>query len=280
MNEQVAQARSTVNRAARSDWVERLGRAGLVAKGVLYATIAVLALQVALPGGSGGETAGKEGAIETLSQQPLGTLVLIVLTVGLVGYALWRLTQVVIGNGETDEKKDLALRAGFLARGVIYITLALFTVRLLTGGGGGGGSAEKELTARLLELPFGVALVVLAGLIMIGVGLYQGYEGVTKKFREDLETWRMSPAENRLTTRVGTLGLCARAVVFTLIGIFLIRAALDFDPNQAVGIDGALAALAQSGPGQWLLGLVALGLLAYAVYCFAEARYGRIRQLD
>lgn len=279
MNEQVAQARNTVHSAAQSEWVERLGRAGLVAKGVLYGTIAVLSLQVAFPGGGGGETTGKEGAIKTLAEQPLGTFVLVVLTIGLIGYALWRLVQAVVGNGETDEKKDAALRAGFLARGLLYISLAVFTVRVVLGAGA-EKTGEQEVTARLLEMPFGVALVVLAGLIMIGVGLYEGYKGVTKRFREHLQIGRMTPTENRAVTRLGTLGLCARAVVFSLIGIFLIRAAITFNPDEAVGIDGALATVAESGPGPLLLGIVALGLLAYAVYCFAEARYARIRQLD
>lgn len=279
MNEQVAQACNTVHSAAQSEWVERLGRAGLVAKGVLYGTIAVLSLQVAFPGGGGGETTGKEGAIKTLAEQPLGTFVLVVLTIGLIGYALWRLVQAVVGNGETDEKKDAALRAGFLARGLLYISLAVFTVRVVLGAGA-EKTGEQEVTARLLEMPFGVALVVLAGLIMIGVGLYEGYKGVTKRFREHLQIGRMTPTENRAVTRLGTLGLCARAVVFSLIGIFLIRAAITFNPDEAVGIDGALATVAESGPGPLLLGIVALGLLAYAVYCFAEARYARIRQLD
>ncbi len=281
MSGQVANARGAANRAARSEWVERLGRAGLVAKGVLYATIAILSLQVAFPGGGGGETAGKEGAIHTLAEQPFGTVVLVVLAVGLAGYAIWRLVQAAIGTGEPDERKELAKRVASGVRGLIYIALCVFTVRLLTGSGGGGGQgAEQELTARVLTLPFGVALVVLAGLVMLGVAAYEGYKGVTRKFREHLQIARMSPTENVWVTRLGTAGLCARAVVFALIGFFLIRAALAFNPDEAVGLDGALQTLAETGPGPWLLGIVAAGLLAYAVFCFAQARYARIRQLD
>lgn len=274
-------ARGQAVQAANSEWVERLGRAGLVAKGVLYATIAILALQVAFPGGSGGETTGQEGAIQSLAGQPFGKVILAVLAVGLAGYAIWRLTQALVGSAKEDGAKEAVLRASWVIRGLIYASFAVLTVRILIGSGGGGGQGgEQELTARLLGLPLGVALVVLVGLIVIATGLYQGYKGVTRKFREDFDTGRMSRAEDQAVTRLGTLGLLARAVVFVLIGVFFIRAALAFDPAQARGLDGALAQLAGSPAGPWLLGLVALGLLAYAALCFAQARYARIRQLD
>lgn len=262
--------------AARSEWVERLGRAGLLAKGVLYVTIAVLALQVAL--GSGGQTVGQQGALRTLAGQPFGTLLLVLLTIGLAGYAVWRLAQGFLDEtaGE-DGAKALALRASYFARGVFYAGLAVLTLRLLAGSGGGAGG-DGQTAGRLLGLPFGRALVILAGIVAIAVGLYQGYTGLRKKFREDLRTAQMTAAEDRWVTRLGMLGHAARAVVFTLIGVFLLRAAVQFDPNQPVGLDAALGRLAQTSQGPWLLGVVAAGLLAYGVFAFALARYGRIRQ--
>jgi len=122
--------------------------------------------------------------------------------------------------------------------------------------------------------------VVLLGLIVAAVGLYHGYRGITKDFVKDLQTGAMPLARRRGIVRLGVVGLCARAVVFTLIGVFLIRAALAYDPDAAVGLDGALAALAGTAAGPALLGLVAAGLLAYGAFCFAQARYGRIRQMD
>jgi fumarate reductase subunit D len=273
-------ARGQVAQAASSEWVERLGRAGLVAKAILYATIAVLALQVAFPGGSRGETASQEGAISALAEQPLGRVVLVVLAVGLAGYAVWRLTQAVVGSPKEHGAKEAVLRTSWAVRGLIYASFAALTVRILTGSGGGGQGGEQELTARLLALPLGVPLVVLVGLAVVASGLYQGYKGATRKFREDLDTARMSRAEDQAVTRLGMVGLLARGVVFILVGVFFIQAALAFDPNQARGVDGALAQLAGTPVGPWLLGLVALGLLAYAALCLAQARYARIRQLD
>lgn len=166
-----------------------------------------------------------------------------------------------------------------MLRGVFYAGLCVLTVRLLTTSGGGGGG-EQEMTARLLDLPLGQALVVVLGLVVMGVGLYQGYRGITKDFVDELQIGTLPTAQRRGIIRLGVAGLCARAVVFTLIGVFLVRAALAYDPGAAVGLDGALAALAQTPAGPALLGVVAAGLLAYGAFCFAQARYGRIRQMD
>lgn len=267
------------DQAASSDWVERLGRAGLAAKGVLYLTIAVLALQLAIGGGGEGDTVGQQGALRALADQPFGTVILALLAIGLAGYALWRLSQAWLDPGDEDGAKAVAQRASYVVRGVVYAGLCVLTVRLLTGGGGGGGG-EQEATARLLDLPFGQGLVVLLGLVIVGVGLHQGYRGITKDFAKELATGALPPARRQAIIRLGVVGLCARAVVFTLIGAFLIRAAVTYDPNAAVGLDGALAALAGTAAGPALLGVVAAGLLAYGAFCFAQARYGRIRQMD
>lgn len=202
--------------AANSPWIDRLARAGLVAKGVLYAVIAVLAVQVAL-GGDSGESADQQGAIQAVAEQPFGTALLVLLAVGLAGYALWRLAQAVIGPDE-DGAKGIALRVSFVIRAVVYGALCATTVRLLSGSGGGGGSSEDGMTARLLELPFGVALVVAVGVIIIGVGLFQGYTGVSHDFTEDYDVARMSATQRTWAKRVGVAGHLSRMVVFGLAG--------------------------------------------------------------
>ena len=76
--------------------------------------------------------------------------------------------------------------------------------------------------------------------------------------------------------RLGTIGHLARMVVLGLIGIFLIRAAIDYNPNKAVGLDGALAKIVHRSYGPFLLGIVATGLIAFALYSLSDARYRRI----
>lgn len=276
----MADARASARRAASGvsagRTVDRLGRLGLVAKGVLYGVIAVLALQVAF--GVGGDTVSQEGAIQAIARQPFGTLLLVVLALGLAGYALWRFAQAWYDTGTQTGTRGRIQRVSFAVRGVIYTLLAVFTIRLLAGSGGGGGGQD---TGGLLGLPGGRLLVGLLGLIVLGVGAYQGYKAVTREFLHDLDTASMSSTERRLSERLGVLGLAARMVVYGLLGFFLVRAAVQFDPNQPVGLDAALAQLAAGPGGRVALGIVAAGLLAYGVFCIAVlARFGRLRSMD
>jgi Domain of Unknown Function (DUF1206) len=262
-------------RAGRSPWVERLGRLGLVAKGALYAVVGILAIKVALGGRE--ESPDREGALQTIAQQPFGKGLLVLLAVGLAGYALWQLARGLLDReGEGEDPKGLAKRGSALARGIWYGALAVLTAERILSASRGSGSKEQQTTAGVFDLPLGRYLVYGAGLAFLGVGAFNGYRAVTCKFKKKLKTAEMSDAEEGAATGVGVLGHLARAVIFTLIGLFLVRAAWQFDPNEARGLDGALMELAQRSYGGLLLGAVAVGLLAYALYCFVEARYRRI----
>jgi Domain of Unknown Function (DUF1206) len=261
-------------RAGQSPWVERLARGGLVAKAVLYAVIGILAIQVALGGRE--ESPDKGGALRTIAEQPFGKGLLVLLALGLAGYALWRLAQAVVDrDNEGDGLKGLAKRAGHLAKAAWYAVLCGLTVSVLVGGSGGGGS-EQQTTAGVFERPLGRELVYAAGLAFVAAALFNGYRAVTCKFNEKLKTGEMGETEEAAATGVGFLGHLARGVVFGLVGAFLLRAAWQFDPKEARGLDGALLEVAQQPYGGLLLGAVAVGLLAYALYCLVQARYRRI----
>ena len=111
---------------------------------------------------------------------------------------------------------------------------------------------------------------------MLGVALYQGYRAVTHSFLKDSKTEQMSPATRRWIGRIGTVGHLARMVVFGLVGAFLVKAAVDYNPSAAVGLDGALAKVVDRSYGSYLLGIVAAGLVAFALYSLSDARYRRI----
>jgi L-cystine uptake protein TcyP (sodium:dicarboxylate symporter family) len=112
--------------------------------------------------------------------------------------------------------------------------------------------------------------------VMIGVALYLGYRGVTKKFLEDSKTAEMGPRTRQWFSAVGTIGYLARMIVFGLVGIFLVKAAIDFNPKKAVGLDGALASILHRSYGPLALGVVAAGLIAFALYSVSDARYRKI----
>lgn len=268
------QAGQAVRSAVHNNpWVEPLARFGYAARGVVYAVVGLLAIQTAF--GGRGQTTGQEGALQRIAEQ--SRFLLVLMAIGLAGYALWRFVQAVLDpeNKGTDPK-GIAQRGMMVASGIVYSGLAITAARLASGGGGGGGEGSQGFTAELMTKPFGRWLVVLAGLAVIVAGLYQLKQAYTKKFRERLKLQEMNADEERLATRTGQMGLAARGVVFLITGWFLIQAGLHFDPSQARGLGGALETLASQPYGPWLLGLVALGLVAYGAYSFLEARYRRI----
>lgn len=271
----VEQAKQTARDAVRdnSDWIERLGRLGYAAKGVVYAIIGALAIQVAL--GRGGETTDSRGALRAVAAAPFGQALLAALTVGLAGYALWRFVQAFADTeNQGREAKGLARRALYAGIGLIYAGLALSAIRLLRGAG--GETATRSWTARLMAQPLGQWLVGLAGAALIGLGLYQLVKAWRASFQDKLNLAEMSERERRWAVRGGRAGHAARGIVFGIGGLLVINAARHANPAEDGGIDGALRELAAQQHGPWLLGATAAGLLAYAVFCGVEARYRRM----
>jgi hypothetical protein len=261
-----------------SGWYAWLARGGLLAKGASFALVAALAIGVAA--GVGGKTTSREGALETLAQEGWGKVVLTLLALGFAAYAIWRFVQAFAEREKDDDNekgvaKKWGKRAGYIGRGIIYASLAFTTFKLLVGAGGEQSQNAKaqETTSGVLDWPGGRWLVGVAGLCIIGAGLWNGYRGVTKKFEDKWRTGEMSEAERKWGGRAGVAGHLARAVVFTLIGIFVVKAAVEYDPQEAIGLDGALQKLADAAYGPYLLGLTAVGLLCYGLYCLVDARY-------
>ncbi|MEP6892420.1 MAG: DUF1206 domain-containing protein [Gaiellaceae bacterium] len=260
-------AGATVTRSAPFEW---LARAGFVARGLIYVIIGVLALKLAA--GLGGKTTNQQGALRTIAHQPFGRILLLAVAIGLGGYALWRIVRAAVGQ-HGDSALD---RISGLASGLVYAGMCLIAVKLLVGAKPSTTANPHKATAGVFGWPAGTWIVGLVGAVLIGVGLYQGYRGLSKDFLDDSKTEQMSPSGRRWFERIGILGYLARMVVFGLIGVFLIKAAVDFRAKTAIGLDGALAKLAHQPYGHLLLGVVAAGLIAFGVYSLADARYRKI----
>jgi hypothetical protein len=262
-------AQAAARDAADSQAVDRLARVGWAAKGALYGLIGVLAIQI--PAGLGGKTTDQQGAMRTVADETGGTLLLVLLALGFAGYAAWRAVEAASGRGAEGAGK----RLGAAVSGAIHVGLAGAAIALAIGAGS-GSSGPDSVTARVMDLPLGVWLVGAVGVGIVGVGAYNAWEGVSRKFEECLRIGEMAPRERSVVRVMGIAGLVARGVVFALIGAFLVKAAVEFDPKDAIGLDGALAKVANQTYGRWLLALAALGLLCYAAFCVVQARYRRI----
>ena len=251
---------------------EWLSRAGFVARALIYAIIGLLALKVAT--GQGGRLTNQQGALHTVANQPFGKLLLTLVAIGLAGYALWRLVRAALGHGPEGSDSGFD-RIAALGSGLAYGAMCVIAIEILLGANSSGGNTKKT-TAGVLGWPGGTWIVGIAGVAMIGIALYQGYRGVTKKFLDDAKIGEMNPRVKTLIGWLGTTGLLARMIVFGLIGIFLIRASIEYDPRKAVGLDGALAKIVDRPYGPLALGVVAAGLIAFALYSLTDARYRKI----
>jgi hypothetical protein len=263
--------------APAAPWIERLARVGFAAKALLYGIVGVLAFRAAFS--DGGATIGSRGALASLVRHPYGALVLVVIAAGLFGYAAWRLIEAVVDpERRGTSAKGLAVRIGYAGRGVFHAALGVQAIRLALGAGGNSSSdGTEQWTARALDAPFGSWLVIAAGLTVIGYGVYQLYRAWAAKLSKQLNLSRLSSEAGSWLIKVSRFGLGARGVVFGVIGAYLVRAGAAHNANKAADTGEALSAIGQQPLGNWLLAIVAIGLIAYGAYDVVQARYRVIR---
>jgi len=259
-----------------SPWIERLARLGYAAHGVVYLVIGVLAAQAAI--GVGGQPTGTKGALQTILRQPFGQGLLSLVALGLIGYSVWRFVQ-ALKDPEHEGRAAVGLgkRFGYFISGVIHASLSIAAIGMVTRAAwGGSGEEAKGWTARLMSLPWGIWVVGIIGVSILGVGLHQLYRAWRVQLDKELALSHLSGGAREWTVRFGRFGLAARGVVFAIIGISLIVAAVQADPHEVRGLADALQTLRDSSYGPGLLGGVGLGLVAYGLYQLVTARYRRI----
>jgi hypothetical protein len=270
-------AKETIKKVALSPWMKRLARFGYATKGIVYIVVGALATLTAF--GMGGETTDTRGALQEIEMKSFGKVALITVVFGLIGYVLWRWIQALADTeGKGTKLKGIAIRIGYFFSGAVYAGLAFTAAKILFKREEPESSSETQENwiARGMALPFGRTLIVIAGACVIGFGLYQIYKAYKAKFRKRLKLGEMDETKDSWATWSGRVGYAARGVVFCIIGFFVIRAALDFNPTEAKGLDETLEMLAQNYFGAWVLGTVAFGLIAYGFYMLVEARYRRL----
>ncbi|MGD1856853.1 MAG: DUF1206 domain-containing protein [Leptolyngbyaceae cyanobacterium] len=263
-------------------WIRWLARFGYAAKGVVYCSLGILAVQAAL--NTGGETTGSSGALDAIASQPFGQALLLLIGIGLIGYVLWRLVQAFADpEHDSNDWSDIVRRLSYFFSGIAYGSLALTALRLALGSSSDSGQSNSQETfaATLLQQPMGRWFVGAAGALVIGIAFYYFYRAFKAKFRKRLRLYDLSQSARQNLIRLCQFGITARGVVFAIVGGYLIKAAKSANADQARSTEGALEAIEQSSTmGQWLLLLVAVGLVAYGIYMLVQARYRKIGVLS
>lgn len=247
-----------------------VARAGYGARGIVFLMVAGLALFSSFAGGK----ADTKSALETILQQPFGRVWIALIGIGLAGFVAWRLAQSLANaDGQDDDMKGYAIRAALFGSAVTYAGLALTSLGMAFQISGGGSSGEEGLAAWVMAQPFGRYLAGIIGIGFVIGGVITAIKGIKRKFGRylDLDAKKNSPA-----VLVSIYGLVARGAVFAIIGVFFLYAAFTVDPQQAGGMADALAWVHELPFGGIIYAIVALGLAAFGIYNFVEARYRRI----
>jgi len=276
-NEHFILRRTNVNQIRNTSWVEKAARMGYAAKGVVYALIGGLAVATVIGGAGDGEVGGGQNAVQTIGQQSYGQILLALTAIGLFGYALWRFVQAYYDPENAQSDKAGALkRIGYVASGVVHVMLGVAAIQMATGSGGGSGGKTTYIRELMLVDTVGPILTMAVGAFIIGFALYQFYKAATASFVSELKTHEMSRTAQTWVVRIARTGLAARAVVFSIIGVAVVRAAMNTNPSQVKGVGGALREVATQPFGAILLVLVAGGLAAYGAYQVTLAKYRKI----
>ncbi len=265
-------------KAAFNPLMEALTRLGYGVRGLIYITMGLLAVQVAL--GKGGALASPQGAIAAIGKQPAGLILLWVVLVGIIAYALWGVVRAVFDPLQKGHNlKGLLARFGFLVSAFGYAIMVWPTYGYIMGKSQtASGSQTQKFIASIMAMPWGRWAIGILGLAVLAGGLYQIYLGFKSDFDRQFQTYALTPKEVKLTTDVGRFGTSVRGVVFALVGALIALAAYQANPSQPVGMDTALATLMHQPYGIWLLGIVAVGLVAFGFYSILCALWFRLKR--
>lgn len=264
----------TAREAFSSHWFDRYARFGYTAKGVVWAMVGLLAARVAI--GQSGEQADFYGALGEIGDQPLNAVLLGLLSAALFGYAGWRIVQAVADvEGEGRDAAGILKRFLYLTVGLTYGFFAVYALGILA-----GWSTEddeiRDLTAMALEWRFGEWLVGAVGVMVVAMGIAELYVAISRKFEVELGSDELGRWERLSLLASGLFGHLSRGAVYLAVGFFAVRAAVEFDPDEARGLADTFRELVEQPFGPSIVAAIAAGFVTFGVYCVLLAFHRHI----
>ena len=255
-----------------------MARAGLISKGIVYCLLGTLAFMAAFEiSGQTDDQADKKGVVEFVQQSIGGNLLLGLIAIGLICYSAWRLVEAFRKKSDPGEN-GIGKKIRYVFSGLVYLSFALYSVKLLVGRNDDkGGDATRDTVATLLDKPYGQWLVGLFALIIAGVGIYQGYYAIAGKYKKHVRQLNRGSKSSQLLLRSGKIGYIARGLVWLVIAWLIFKSAIHANSREAGGTGNAFKWVESSPFGSYLLGALALGLICYGVFNFIRARYEDFR---
>jgi hypothetical protein len=264
---------SAFSNPSNEKWFEKFARFGLVSKGIVYCLMGILSVLAAF--GLSREQGDKVEALKLIYSQPFGQLLLVAIAVGLLGYVMLRMFQAIKDiDGKGHDLKGIFDRIGYGLSALLYLTIGAYALKLALGGSDGGDADSRQfVVSKVLEYPGGQHLVGIASLVVVGIGIYQIFRGLTGKFMKDVSLVRTNMKDT--FKKIGTFGYVARGIVLVIIGYFLFHAALRANPQDAQGTGAAFDFL-QNKFGSLMMAVVALGLTGYGIFTLMRAKHQKI----
>jgi hypothetical protein len=269
-----SQAHGAASRTANSTWLEQLTRGGLVGYGVIHLLFAWLILQIAFSGS--GTDGDQSGALHNLAEKPFGTLLIVVLVIGLVAMTVWQLLEAAIGHRAERGRHRVYERVASAGRALFYLYFAWTGIKVLRGKKASSADTQQQASEDLMASSGGRITVALAGIVIAVIGVGLVIYGVGKKFEKHLKMSQMTAQMRRLSEQLGVAGYAAKGTAYGIAGVLFLVAAVQYDPDKARGLDATLNVLSQQSYGPWLLALTALGIAAYGLFSIVQSRYRKV----
>ncbi|WP_037325447.1 DUF1206 domain-containing protein [Salinimicrobium terrae] len=256
------------------DNIKTMARTGFVAKGVVYGIIGVLTFKAAFD--MGGQKAGQLQVLEFLEKQTFGNILLILMALGLACYAAWRFVQSIKDPENIgDDKKGTAKRIAFFCSGLLYLGFGVLAALKAFGSGSGSSGSSSAQQSSFLATDTGLWIIGIVGAGIIIAGIFQIVKAYKNDYYKKFGLASIDEKRRESIKKTAEFGLTARGVILLIIGFFAIQAAVNSNPSEIKTTQEAFAFIQESSYGAWLMGLVAAGLVAYAVYMFLMAKYRR-----